>query len=171
MIGKNAVFGWAKERGENAEPEQGGKQQRERILRIAPCCDGGHKNLYELQALRHPCLVVAVCELPAKTGQEKERSDEDCPGGRNQCFRIADARLKQDHKDKRSLEEIIVECREELAPEKRRKFPGQQQGCRHAVLLLQSSASPASAQYKKNAALRPRNETRRPIGQGLAFSS
>src|SRR4029453_7033422 len=143
MIGKNAVFGRTKKRGEDAETEQGAKQQRQRIPRIAPCRHGGHENFYELQPLRHRCLVVTVCELPTKPGQEKKRSDKYCPGGCNQCFRIADARLEQNYKGKRSLEEIIVECREELAPEKRSKFPGQQQGCRHALLLLQNSGGPA----------------------------
>src|SRR5262245_48192421 len=149
MIGKNAEFGRTKERGENAETEQGAKQQRQRSPHVAPCRDGGHENLHELQALRHPGLVVTVCKLPTKPGQEKKRSDEDCPGGRNQSFRVADARLEQDDKDKCSLEKIVVECREELAPEKRGKFPGQQQGCRHAVPLLQSSGRPALAQCKK----------------------
>jgi hypothetical protein len=45
---------------------------------------------------------------------------------------------EQDEEDQRGLQEIIVECRKELAPEQRREAPRQQEG-RHASCILQSS--------------------------------
>jgi hypothetical protein len=47
--------------------------------------------------------------------------------------------MKQDDKDKCCLEKIIIECREKLAPEQRRKSPRQQKGRRHVAALLQRS--------------------------------
>jgi len=89
----------------------------------------------------------------AEGGQKEEGRDEDRARERNQGFRVASVRLEQDYENQRGLEKIVVECREELAPEQRGKPPRQQQGRWHAAPLLQSS--PRTASGKNQAALRP----------------
>ena len=159
MIRKNAVFYWAKKRRENTEAEQCGEQKRERTPHIRPRRQSGHKDLHEFEPLRNPCLVVAICKFASERGQKKIGRNEHRARDRDQSLGIARTRLKQDDKDQRGLEKIIVECREELAPEQRRKSPRQQKGRWHAETLLQSShdcSMIALARVQKNwAAFRP----------------
>src|SRR6476661_8376730 len=139
MIRKNAIFYGTKKRCENAEAEQCGEQKRKRTPHIRPHRQSGYKDLHELEPLRNPCLVVAICQFASERGQKKIGRNEDRARDRDQSLGIVRTRLKQDDKDQRGLEKIIVECREELAPEQRRKSSRQQQGRWHAGALLQSS--------------------------------
>ena len=134
MIRKNAIFYWAKKRRENTEAEQCGEQKRKRTPHIRPCRQSGHKDLHEFEPLRNPYLVVAICKFPSERRQEKIGRNEHRARDRDQSLGIACTRLKQDDKDQRGLEKIIVECREELAQEQRRKSPRQQKGRWHAEL-------------------------------------
>jgi len=79
--------------------------------------DGEHSgaDLDELDALRHQRLVVAVGEFAAETRQEEERRDQRGAGNRDQHFGIRTGDLEQDDEDQRGLEEVVAECREELA--------------------------------------------------------
>ena len=53
-------------------------------------------------------------------------------------MRPADVRMEQDEEDQRVLEEIVAECRKELAPEQRREAPCHEQG--RSTLPLRSLA-------------------------------
>ncbi|MGB8578331.1 MAG: hypothetical protein WCD56_17450, partial [Pseudolabrys sp.] len=57
--------------------------------------------------------------------------------------------MEQNDKHQRRLEKIIVECREELAPEYGRKSHRQQQGRWHVTALLQSFRSIALSGAQK----------------------
>ena len=77
MIGQDAVFDRAEQRGDHAEQEQREEQQH-----AAECSEEaddrqeGDADLDELQPLRHPGLVEAVGDLAAERRQEEERRDE-----------------------------------------------------------------------------------------------
>ena len=100
-------------------------------MREADDRDDRDADLGELEPLRHHRLVVAVGELAAERRQEEVRRDEDRGRERDQRLGPGPADLEQDQEDQRVLEEIVAECREELAPEQGREASGQQQGRGH----------------------------------------
>src|SRR6266478_3900392 len=85
----------------------------------------------QFEPLRDAGLVVAIGELTAERGEEEKRRDEDRGGKGDQGIRAA--QLEQNKKDQRILEEIVAECREELAPEQGREAPRHQKGRRHGL--------------------------------------
>ncbi len=97
----------------------------------------GDKNFKKFQPLRHPRLVVAVGQFAAERRQEEIRRDKNGARQRDQRLR-AGAPAEQDQKDQRGFEKIIVECREKLAPEQRRKAPRQHQRERHCPSMAKS---------------------------------
>ena len=84
----------------------------------------GDRDLDHLQPLRDHRLVEAVGNLAAERRQKEIGRDEDRAGQRDQRVAMRTVDLagsgmdaKQDQKDNRVLQQIIVERREELAPE------------------------------------------------------
>ena len=80
--------------------------------------------------------------LAAERGEEEIRRDEDRARDRHQRggMRLAQP-AEQDQKDQRGLEEIIVEGREELAPEQGREAPRQHQRPAHFDTSLEYDPS------------------------------
>ena len=73
---------------------------------------------------------MGIRHLAAKAGEQEGGQDED--GDRQGDERSASfAEAKQDHQRQHLADEIVVEGRKELAPEERRKTPGQHQGSKH----------------------------------------
>ena len=83
--------------------------------------EAGGADLGKLQTPRQDGHVVAVGKLAADAGEEEERADEYRAGERHQRLGVRTRDLEQDQKDERVLEEVVVEGREELAPEQRRE--------------------------------------------------
>src|SRR5262249_22553862 len=132
VIGKDAVFDRAEQRGDHPEQEQGYEQDRHRAEPEASNGNERHADLAQLEVLRDHGLVVAVGELAAERRQEKVGRDEDGGGERDQRFPVRNLRTEEDQEDQRVLEEVVAECREELAQEQRQKTAGgeeRQQGC------------------------------------------
>ena len=88
--------------------------------------DDGNSDLAKLEPLRHRRLVVAIRELAPQRRQEEEGSDEDRGSQGDQG--IGTTQLEQNKKYERVLEEIVTECREELAPEQGREAPRHEKG-------------------------------------------
>src|SRR5215813_4283902 len=139
MVRQNAVLDRSEQRRKNPECEQRNKEDWQRRSRISEHGKRGDEYLGELQPLSNLRLVITIRQLAAECGQKEERRDEDRARKRDQRFRVGPVRLEQDDEDQRGLEKIVVECREELAPEQRGKPPRQKQGRWHATSLLQSS--------------------------------
>ena len=131
MVGQDAVFDRAEQRGDGPEQEHGEEQKSQRMESEAGDSDRGDGDLGELEPLRHQGLVVAVGELAAEAGQEKERGDQRRASERDQGFGIGARNLEQDDEDQRGLEEVVAECREELAPEQGRETSRGHQGRGH----------------------------------------
>ncbi len=131
MIRQEAVFHRAEQGRDDAEQDEGYEQQRQRAEQEADDGEQGCRDLDELQALRHESLVVAVGPLAAEPGQEQGRGHEEGACHRDQDVARAAADLEQDEKDKRIFEDVVVEGREELAPEERREAPRRHQGADH----------------------------------------
>src|SRR5208337_3786859 len=106
-----------KQGGNDPEQEQHDEQERHGMQDKAEHGYERNPDLGKFEPLRHGCLVVTIGKLSAERGEEEIRRDEDCGGQRDQCFGVRAADVEQDKKDQRILEEIIAECREELAPE------------------------------------------------------
>ena len=96
--------------------------------------DPGHRDLDELEPLRHLRLVVAVGDLAADRGEDEEREDEDRPGERDQRLGVLSRHLEQDQEDQRGFQKIVVEGAEELAPEQRRETSRGQQVRSHPAV-------------------------------------
>ena len=103
------------------------------MQRVADECQAGDEHLDEFDRLRHPRLVIAVGDFAAQAGKEEIGRDENSAGERDERFGVGAAAAEQDQEDQRGFEKIVVECREELAGEQRRKAPRQNQGRRHCA--------------------------------------
>ena len=113
-------------------------------MRIDEADDRDHRDadLDEFQPLRDHRLVEAVGDLAAERRQEEIGRDEHRAGERDQRIGRAAVDVGQDQEDQRVLQEIVVERREELAPEQRRETARQQQrlgfghgrSLRHAIV-------------------------------------
>ncbi len=71
MIGQNAVFDRAEQRAERSEQKQRDEQQQDRMKGKAQDRERRGAHLDELDALRHPGLVVAVGDFAAEAGEKE----------------------------------------------------------------------------------------------------
>ena len=124
MIGQDAVFDRPEQRPDQAEQKQRQKQQRQRVQLETGDGDGGRADFDELQPARDQCFVKTVGELAAESRQQKKRRDKDAARQCHQGLACLAADLEQDQQGERVLQEIVVEGREELAPEQRREASG-----------------------------------------------
>ena len=120
-VGQNAVFDRTEQRRERTEQKHRDEQQAERMKGKARDGDHGGADLGEFYALRDEGLVVTVGKLAAEPGKKEERGDQRRAGERDQNRRIGAGNLEQNDEDQRRLEEIVAECRKELAPEQGRE--------------------------------------------------
>ena len=75
-------------------------------------------------------LVETVGQFAAKRRKQQEGGHEDGARQRDQRCRLVRGEREEDEEDQRVLQEIVVEGRQELRPEQRRKTPGcHQMGC------------------------------------------
>src|SRR5215471_20167500 len=86
--------------------------------------EANDENLGQLEVARHDRFVEAVGELAAQPRQDEKRRNEDRERERVQRGRALATNMEDDEEPQRVLEEIVVERREELAPEQGRKAPG-----------------------------------------------
>ena len=128
--------------------------------------DRGDGDLGELEPLRHQGLVVAVGELAAEPGQEEERRDQGRAGERDQGFGIGARHLEQDDEDQRGLEEVVAECREELAPEQGRETSRRSSGTWTWLSPLASQATTSQATLARRQSSRRHAAWRRGIEGG-----
>ena len=137
VVGQDAVFDRAEQRRDHAEQEQRDEHDRDRVQPEADDAEGRDRDFAELHALRDDRLVEAVGHLPAEAGEEEERPDEHGRRERDQRLAVGDAGREQDEEHQRVLQEIVIERREELAPEQRRKAPRRHQVVGHKVIPLE----------------------------------
>src|SRR5687767_6627698 len=145
MIWQNSVFDRAEEGGDHAERRKRHHQQRHGLQREAQRREAGREDLGELQAPGEERLVMLVGELAAEPRQQEERRDEDRAGQGDERGGVRSANGEQDQDDQSVLEEIVIERREELAPEERREAPRGHQLADHVPLQVTArNASPVS---------------------------
>src|SRR5579862_8137576 len=84
MIGQDAVFDRPKKRAKRSKQKQRDEQQRDRMNSKAQDRQRRSAHLDELDALRHPRLVVAVGDFAAEPRKKEIRSDEQASGERDQ---------------------------------------------------------------------------------------
>ena len=136
VIRQDAVLDRAEQRRDHAEQAERYEQHPDRMIGKARNRDAAHRDLGELEAARHHGLVEPVGQLAAEAGQKEERRNERRGRKRDQLARMAAAELEQDEDDQRVLQKVVIERREELAPEQRRKAPGGHQRCGHATVSV-----------------------------------
>src|SRR5262249_28652301 len=124
VIGQDAVFDRAEQRRDHAKQKQRDEHDPHRVQAENHHAEPRDRDFDELHVARDDRLVEAVGQLSAETGEEEERSDEYGGGQRDQRLAVLNAWCEQDQEHQRVLEEIVVERREELAPEQRREAPG-----------------------------------------------
>ena len=124
MIGKDAVLDRPEQSSDHAEQEQGHEQQWQRVQLETGHGDGRRADFRELQQARYQGLVEAICEFAACGRQQKKWRDENAACQRHQRFPSRAADLEEDQQDECILQKVVVEGREELAPEQGRKAPG-----------------------------------------------
>src|SRR6516225_10001093 len=123
MIGKDAVFDRPEQRADHAEQKQRQEQQWQRVQLEPGDGDARRADFGELQPSRHQRLVEAISELAAEGRQQKKRRDKNAARQCHQRLGCLAADLEQDQQGERVLQEIVVEGREELAPEQWREAP------------------------------------------------
>ncbi len=96
VIRQNAVLDRTKQRGADAEQEQGREHDGQRMQPEADDADARHADLGELHPARHHRLVEAVGHLSAEAGQEEERRDEHRSRERDQRSAVFHAGCEQD---------------------------------------------------------------------------
>ena len=143
LVGENAVFDRAKQRGDDAKAEQGGVEQRQRICRprvgqgAAPEAGGGDhldENLGEFQAPGYQRLVIGVGNLAAGRGEENRGQDEQPKRDGDQRPGLFLAQLEQDDHRQHVADEIVIEGREKLGPEQRGETAGAHEADKHLTL-------------------------------------
>ena len=121
LVRQHGVFHGAEQRGDHAEQGERCEQQRHRVQEEP---GGGKASGEDLGEFEPPCddgLDVFVGELAAEPGQDEIGEDEDGARDRHQRIAVAGhSTIKQDD-DERVLEHVVIERREELRPEQRRK--------------------------------------------------
>ena len=121
MIGQDAVFDRAEQGRDDAEAEEGGVEQGQGAEPEAGGGDHLHADFSELQPPRDHRLVMGVGDLAAQRRQEQCRRDENPDREGDERARLLLAQPEQDEHGQHLAHEIVVEGREELAPEQRRK--------------------------------------------------
>ncbi len=134
MIGQDAVFDRAEQCRYDPEAGERDEHDGDRLVLVAVDRKGGDKHLGEFHALRHARLVEAVGEFAGEPREKEERRDKHRAGQRDQRATVLSRHLEQDEEDQRGLEEIVVERREELAPEQGREAPRQHER-RHGAVI------------------------------------
>jgi len=97
--------------------------------------DAGGGYLGELQALRDQGFVEFIGDLTTESRQDEIRRDEYGARQSDKRFPRGSADLEQNEQDQRVLEKIVVERREELAPEQRGKTPREKKRVGHRHFL------------------------------------
>ena len=92
VIGQDAVFDRAEQRGDHAEQEQRDEHDRDRVQPESDDAERRDRDLGQLDVARDDRLVEAVGHLAAETGEEEERPDEHRGGERDQRLAVRDAR-------------------------------------------------------------------------------
>ena len=131
VVRQDAVLDRAEQRRDHAEQKQRREQDRDRVQPEADDAEAATPISASFTHLRDDRLVEAVGDLAAQPRQEEERADEHRRRQRHQRLAVTDARREQDQEHQRVLEEVVVEGREELAPEQRREAAGRHQGAGH----------------------------------------
>ena len=136
MIRQDAVFDRPKERGNDAEAEEGKHQYPDGGEGNADDRDRRHEKLAALQKLGQLGLVVLVGEFAGNRRQEQKRHDEDAACERHQG-RSLRRHLGENDENQSLLQKIIIEGGKELRPEQRRELPRSHQVLLHGVSLIQ----------------------------------
>ena len=132
MVGQDAVFDGAEQRAEQPEGHKRCEQKRQRFGPEPGRCQERRADLEQFQAPGHQRLVETVGELPSQRRYQEKGGDERAAGQRYVGLRTRDLHAEQDKDDQRVLEDVVVERRQELAPEERREALGREQGDGHA---------------------------------------
>jgi hypothetical protein len=141
VIRKDAVLDRAEQGRDRPEQAERHEQHRHGMEQEAQHRGAGREDLRELEPAGHQRLVVPVGPLAAEARQDEERPDEDRARQRHQDAGMGiglAADPEQDQEGQRVLQEIVVERREELAPEQWREAPRSHQGTEHGDLSFRT---------------------------------
>ncbi|MGY4368133.1 hypothetical protein ACVW1A_004198 [Bradyrhizobium sp. LB1.3] len=97
------------------------EQQRHRMQQEAGGGKARSEDLGEFEPPRDDGFDVFVGELPAEPGQNEIGEDEDGARDRHQRISVAGRDTVKQDDDECVLEHVVVQRREELRPEQRRK--------------------------------------------------
>ena len=131
VVGQDAVFDRAEQRRDAAEAEQRDIEQGQRRERETRRGDHLDADLGELEPPRDESLVVRIGDLAAEGRKRDRRQDERHRGDQDLDAAAVSAEAEQDQHRQHVADEIVVERREELAPEQRREAPRGHQGAEH----------------------------------------
>ena len=132
MIGKDAVFDRPEQRADQAEQKQRQEQEWQRMQLEAGDGDGGRADFDELQMRRATiALSNRSASWPPSADSRKNGAMKTPPASVTSDSRRLAADLEQDQQGERVLQEVVVEGREELAPEQWRKAPRGEKRLRH----------------------------------------
>ena len=154
VVGQNAVFDRPEQRRDAAEAEQCDIEQCQRRSEDeARRGDRLDTDLGELQPPRRlgVALVVRIGDLAAERGKRDRRQDERHRGDQDFRAAVAAPEAEQDQHRQHVADEIVVERREELAPEQRREAPRGHQGAEH-----DGSGVQAAREERMDAEIAPR---------------
>ena len=131
MIGQNAIFDRAEQRRDDPEPEQRHIKQRRRSKGEPGGGDHLNEDFREFEPPGDQRLVMRIGELAAERRKRDRGQDEN--DGREQDLEagLLAAEAEENEHDQHIANEIVVERREELAPEQRREPPRRHQGPKH----------------------------------------
>ncbi len=122
----------AEQRAEHAEEDQRARRKaRDRGEPKPADRDAGGADFDELHARAIVALSNLSASSPPSAEENEEGRDEHDAGERDERLALLAADLEQDQQNQRVLEEIIVEGREELAPEQRREAARGEKRLRH----------------------------------------
>ena len=142
MIGKDAVFDRAEQRGDHAEQKQGEEQQRASNEARSPTTARPRCRSRKASTVapQWPCRTGR--RVRRRTPDRKKNGDDERRGRElDQSRRLGLAEMEQRQEDQRLLEEIVAERRERLAPEQRRKTSRRHQGRGHGSPAVQFPVS------------------------------
>ena len=126
MFGENTVFDRPEQGSQNAKAAERDEQQRDDIEVEAGGSEAGDRDLVEFQPLSDAPFVVLVGDVTAECGEDCERGNQDDARQSNEDRALLVHPI-EDEQGQRCLHEVIVQRREELAPEQGSEPTGLQQ--------------------------------------------
>ena len=108
MVGQDAVFDRAEQRGDHAEQEQRDEQHRHGMQAESEHRDERNPDFRKFQPLCHDRLVESVGKLTAQRGEKEVGRNENRGRERDQRLGVGAADLEQDQEDQRILRKLSL---------------------------------------------------------------